>query len=75
MIYHRNCQNRKTVHNMKVIFLGVYYRFQRISGITYLQVFGHIFENFKEKWIVTGTDIYSPQNTRIMIYKWMKQCI
>ena len=47
MIDHRNCQNRKTVHNMKVIFWGVYYRFQRITGINYLQVFGHIFEKLQ----------------------------
>ena len=25
----------------------IYFRFQRISGITYLQVFGHIFEKIQ----------------------------
>ena len=55
MIYHQNCQNRKTVHNMKVIFLGVYYRFQELPIYKFLVTF---LKNFKEIWIETGTDIY-----------------
>ena len=63
---------------MKVIFQGehVYIsdfkEFQELPIYKFLVTF---LKNLMEVWIGTGTDLYSPQNTRFMIYKWMKQGI
>lgn len=57
----------------KLYFGGYITDFKEFQELPIYKFLVTFLKNFKEIWI--GTDIYSPQNTRLMIYKWIKQSI